>query len=47
MTKNNKNLKMKPWTAQRDKLYSMLYNYIKFQIKEAGKDNFIDTFKRK
>ena len=46
MTKNN-NLKMKPWTAQHQKLYSMLYNYIKTQITEADKDNFIDTYKRK
>ena len=40
MTKNN-NFKMKPWTTQHKKLYSMLHNYVKTQIKEAYKDNFI------
>ena len=44
MTKNN-NFKMKPWTTQHKKLYSMLHNYVKTQIKEADKDNFKDDIK--
>ena len=47
MTKNNKHITKKPWNANHKKLYSMLHTFIKTQIKEADKDNFIEIYKRK
>ena len=47
MRKNNKHITKKPWNANHKKFYSMRHTFIKTQIKEADKDNFIEIYKRK